>query len=430
MSPVNATTKCNILLIDHPQFTHGTFFLWHGLKEIEDRTAGEISVTVYPHIPTHYNANNFNLLEMDWYQHLEALVAKKDLPWGIPPFSEGETLTYHGQEQIGRYGLARRFEPPAEPLREFELVESINQGRFDLVILGNSHRVPTILLGRLKQLVLPGRMPPIVYYDAGERDELNEHWVHVFRPNLTFKQILTPEVEARGLTAPIPNYNFKMLPLPLSSILVDQPNYRIGKLKLSEVQEMSDPDEKLLDIFYPMGNTWEARQAVLETLDKLTETQKINKIGPVTYQNFHFMLAKTRMAVTMRGSGRDTLRYWEIPLYRTAMVADGTMGCIHPYPFEHRKTAFFWSDAGDLVDIILPRLKKNATDDVEKELRRIAEAGGRHLWLYHSTLARALFFLDRVEEELKIKCGSVDLVQAIKANHGWDTTRPWRGPVA
>lgn len=425
---MNARPECRILLIDHPQFTHGTFFLWHGLKEIEEATGGAIQVSVYPHIPTHFDAERFNLLEIPWYQELEKLVAKKELPWGIPAFSPDETLTYHGQEVIGRYGFAQKFAPPEEPLREFEVVEAINQGRFDLIILGNSHRVPTILLGRLKEKVHAVNMPPIIYYDAGERDELNEHWVHVFRPDLTFKQIVTQQVQVTGLTCPIPNYKFKLLPLPLSSILVDYPMTKIGKLELWQYQQLSDPDEKFLDIFYPMGNTWDARQPILEMLDMITETQKINRIGPVVYNNFHLALAKSRMAVTMRGSGRDTLRYWEIPLYRTAMVSDGTMGCTHPYPFEDRKTALFWTDAADLLRLILPRLPKGGPH--EAEIRAVAEAGKEHLRTYHSTLSRAMFFLDRLDEEFGFHCGSIPKIQHLKETRGWDLSRAWEGPVA
>lgn len=415
-----------ILLLDHPQFTSGTFLLWHGLKEIEELSKGVVEVVLYPHIPTHFDAEAFSVKDMPWYQDLEKLVAAGPgaLPWGIPPFAPGEVLTYHGQEEIRRYGPALRFEPPAVMPTEDLIVSQLLAGDFDLVVLGNSHRVPTILLGRLKARV-GASMPPVVYYDAGERDELCEHWVHVFRPALTFKQILTPEVRAKGLSVATPGYQWKVLPLPLCSILVDHPETPIGRLTYGQIQKL-DLD-KMFEVFYHMGITWPERQPVLDALDQLVHGLKLNRVGAATYPNYHLTIVKSRMAVTMRGSGRDTFRYWEIPLYKTAMLSDGTMGCIHPYPFEDGKTALFWKTPQDLVHLILDRL---AGRPKAAEVQDIGIAGQKHLFQYHSTTMRSVFFLDRIREELKVGMESADVCSRSKEVREWPSDGPWEGPVA
>jgi hypothetical protein len=409
-----------ILFLDHPQFTSGSHFLWHGLNE--NLPAG--SVVAYPHIPTHYSADEMNLDDLEWFREMEGYVRNGARPQGIPPFAPGEGLTGGNQKIIKRYEASKKFRPPDNIPSEQYIRDELAAGRFSLIILANSHRVPTIALGRLRDSL--GNLPPIVYYDAGERDELNEHWVHAFRPALVFKQILTPSVEARGLSVPIANYKFKLLPLPLSSPILDMDS-PMG-IPMQWFRKNDDPLDKLFDVFYRMGPTWPGREPVLTMLDALCQEKGLVTTGLATYTNYHVVLSRSRMAVTMRGSGRDTQRYWEIPLYKTLMVSDGTMGCIHPYPFEDGKTAVFYSSINDLRMKLLRYMPRNGPN--EAELQAIARAGKDHLWKYHSTGARAVFFLERVREYIGISDAETEAaVERWKRDHKWDS-RPWRGPVA
>jgi len=415
-----------ILFLDHPQFTAGSFLLWHGLKEVELLSKGALQVELYPHLPTHFDADAFNVKDMKWYQDLEKVVAAGPgaLPWGVPPFAPGEVLTYDGQQEIRRYAHSVRFKPPEHLPSEDEIVRRLKGNEFDLVILANSHRVPTILLGRLKERAGATNMPPVVYYDAGERDELCEHWIHVFRPDLTFKQILTPEVRAKGLSAAVQNYTWKVFPLPLCSILIDHKETMVGRIPFGRIQDL-DLD-KMFEVFYHMGITWPERQAVLDALDEVVHGLKLNRVGPATNPNYHLTLVKSRMAVTMRGSGRDTFRYWEIPLYKTAMLSDGTMGCIHPYPFEHGKTALFWKNVPELIYMVLDRIsgRQNAA-----EVQEIGIAGQKHLYRYHSTMMRSIFFLDRVREFLRVGGDTASVCSFAKELREWPSDGPWEGPV-
>lgn len=410
-----------ILFLDHPQFTSATFFLWHGLNEI----LAPGSVVLHPNIPTHFDADAVNFDDLPWFRDMTGQVARKELPWGVPPFAPGEELAGGGQKVVKRYEAARRFKPPDRIPEETEIASMLNSGDFSLVILGNSHRVPTIALGRLRERVKA--MPPIVYYDAGERDELNEHWVHVFRPRLTFKQILTPEVGKRGLTTKIPSYDFKILPLPLSSPLVGTNEHFPVGIPIHWFRDNDDPLDKLFDIFYSMGPTWDGRATVIRMLDALTKETGAATVGTVTYKNYHVVVSRSRMAVTMRGSGRDTQRYWEIPLYKTLMLADGTMGAIHPYPFEDGKTAVFYRSLEDLREKVVRYLPRQGR--MEEERHAIARAGKEHLWKYHSTGARAVFFLERIKEHLGIIDSDADsAINRWKNDHKLDE-RAWPGPV-
>lgn len=414
-----------ILFLDHPQFTSASFFLWHGLNEVLPRG----SVLAYPHIPTHYDEDAVNFGDLPWFVEMSDRARRGELPPGVPPFAPDEGLTGGGQMFTKRYESSMRFAPPSSPPTEESVASGLGAGEFSLVVLSNSHRVPTIALGRLRDRARG--MPPVVYYDAGERDELNEHWVHVFRPSLVFKQILTPAVAARGLSVPIRGYGLRMLPLPLSSPIVGRSEPFVAGLPIQWMRDNDDPLEKLFEVFYSMGPTWEGRAPVVAMLDSLCRERGLSTVGNVTYKNYHIVLSRSRVAVTMRGSGRDTQRYWEIPLYKTLMLADGTMGCLHPYPFEDGRTAVFWKSLEDLREKVLRYAPKGVPAQMEAERLAISRAGKDHLWRYHSTGSRAIFFLERVREHLPgVVDGPADAaISRWKEGYGWDG-RPWEGPAS
>lgn len=418
-----------ILLIDHPQFTSATYFLWQGLKELEALYPDAIKVSCYPHLPTNYDEDEYDLRSLDWFKSLALLVEESkrgasQLPHGIPPFHHEETLTSRDETLMRRGCPWRKFSKEAA-LDEPRVTQELSGGKFDLVILGNSHRVPTILLSRLRERV--SVMPPLVYFDAGERDELNEHWIHVFRPDLVFKQILTPEVRERGLSVKIPGYRLRIYPLPLSSPTVDYPEATLQGLPLRWLRENSKISTKMLPVFYALGNTWPDRENVIRAMDALVLRNDLPRIKKCSYTNYNIIMAQSSMAVTMRGSGRDTNHYWEIPLFKTAMICDGTMGCIHPYPFEDGKTAFFYRSIPELIQVVEHHLPDSGPGAEERE--RVAIAGQAHLETYHSTAARATYFLDILHKELNF-CDATLLtaLSTWKAKKRWDG-RPWEGPV-
>jgi hypothetical protein len=414
-----------ILFLDHPQFTSATYYLWQGLKELEAAFPKDLMISSYPYIPINYDEDGCDLRSFSWFNQLRDLVewsksGRAHLPDGIPPFHDTEYLTAENSSTISRG--SPWFRPKKENIVESEdqAIRMLRDRKFDAIILGNSHRIPTLLLARLRDWVK--ELPPIIYYDAGERDELNEHWIHVFKPAIVFKQILTPSVRTLGMTQEIEGYDLKLYPLPLSSPMVDS-DINLEGVSIQWLRKRSKTAKKILQIFYQMGETWLERASVMEAIDDLLYEKRVSSIGKCSYVDYHYILANSKMAVTMRGSGRDTSRYWEIPLYSTAMISDGTMGCIHPYPFEDKKTALFYRSIEELVSII-----GDGIDD-GSEVSRIAGAGQDHLQKYHSVSARAAFFLDILDKELNLfDKGLRESLDGWKTNRKWDG-RSWEGPV-
>jgi hypothetical protein len=414
-----------ILFLDHPQFTSATYYLWQGLKELEALFPKDLSVSSYPYIPILYDEDGCDLRSFAWFNQLRDLVewsksGRAHLPDGVPPFHEDEYLTAENSPTIARGHPW--FRPKKENIVESEdqAIRMLRDRKFDAIVLGNSHRVPTLLLARLRDWVK--ELPPVIYYDAGERDELNEHWIHVFKPEVVFKQILTPSIKTLGMRQQIDGYDVKLYPLPLSSNMVDH-DISLEGMSIQWLRKRSQTTFKLLQIFYCMGETWPERATVMSAIDRLLFEKRISSVGKCSYVDYHYILANSKMAVTMRGSGRDTTRYWEIPLYNTAMISDGTMGCIHPYPFEDKKTALFYRSIEELVSVVDAGIS-DGTD-----VRRVSGAGQEHLQKYHSVSARAVFFLDILNKEINFyDKGLGGSLGSWKAKAQWDG-RSWEGPV-
>lgn len=401
-----------ILLLDHPQFTHSTWMLYEGIIRI----FGRDSVTLFPPKPSFYGdppVEKMRLMDIRWYR--DVYKSLDNLPKGIPPLSPGESLTYNDERVIDYLNAIPSSSDKTyqTSIDEDEIIELINSNEYSFIILGNSHRVPTIALARLRDRCKA--LPPVIYYDCGERDEFNAHWWHVFRPSLTFKSVITPELVSQLGSSQVP---CEMFPMPLS-----HPTLMISKSY--DILDDKIFSEREIDVLSSFGPTWPTRALVQDRVKEVCEKypRKLN-----TILNGYLPLAplSSKICVSMRGSGRDTERYWEFPARGAAMLCDGTMGCIHPYPFKDKETALFYRDLNELKDGIHFLLEN------EQERIEIAKNGYNHIRKYHSVEARTLFFLGIIREKLGI---SYTQEQTDKLNNfikklGWDSYLPeWRGLV-
>ncbi|OGR89262.1 MAG: hypothetical protein A3A86_01995 [Elusimicrobia bacterium RIFCSPLOWO2_01_FULL_60_11] len=123
--------------------------------------------------------------------------------------------------------------------------------------------------------------------------------------------------------------------------------------------------------------------------------QKFRKYG-LRGKEYFEALASAKIALSFRGEGFDTLRYWEIPACGSFMVSEPPIIQI-PENFKDGKHAVFCKpDLSDLTDKIDHFLKN------EKEREDIARAGREHLLKYHTHRARAEYFIGKVKEVLSL----------------------------
>lgn len=116
-----------------------------------------------------------------------------------------------------------------------------------------------------------------------------------------------------------------------------------------------------------------------------------SKLG---FEDHYQLLGRSKMGLSIRGSGFDTVRYWEVVASKTLLISENPSITI-PNNFEHEKHAIFCRpDLSDLVDLV----KRYVRDDSERT--RIADAGHAHLLKYHTCEQRALQFLEICQNSL------------------------------
>lgn len=408
-----------ILLLDHPQHTHNTFMLYEGLVRI----IGKESITVFPDKPLLFGnpltngnplATEMNIMNIRWYRDVYRDIFDKNiLPVGVPPFAPGEKLNANDEIIIGHHNV--NWKSPClamqQSLDEDELIDLINSDYFDFIILGNSHRVPTIALARLRDRCI--RLPRIIYFDAGERDEMNAHWWHVFHPDLTFKAALTPEIFKMQGTPQVP---CKLFPMPLSHM------DRLGTNSMLYNESDVHNRERETDILCSFGPTWETRSVVHNKVSQISQELGLKSILSGYWPKD---VASSKIGVSMRGSGRDTERYWEYAAVGTALVSDGTMGCMHPFPFRHKENAIFYHN----LDELEAGIKYLLNDDDRRH--QLAMAGYRHLTRFHTVEARALYFLGVINKEIGINynVNQSNNINKWLSKLNWPEALPdWHGP--
>ncbi len=115
------------------------------------------------------------------------------------------------------------------------------------------------------------------------------------------------------------------------------------------------------------------------------------KLGREAYRS---LLARSKTALSVRGGGYDTIRYWEIVASKTPLIAEAP-DIVIPHNFEHGVHAIFCRpDLADLVEWV-----RRLRDD-EATRNRLAEAAHAHVLAHHTSARRAMYMLDLCKKML------------------------------
>lgn len=398
-----------ILYLEHPQEDLNAYNIYKGLCEV----VGEENVIDFPYKKI-YRAEQ-DLFNSEYLNRLRREVTNSSLPYGIPPFQQNEDIISGWPNVTANYGsfLPASDHPQMGPqgagkqpghypliglrtrgrdLSEDDIFQMLKRNEFAFIVLSSSHRVPTIALARFRDMMGGlNKLPPIIYTDNGERDELNEHWAHVFNPAVIFKCTLTQQVR----DSLHKKYGWNLYSLPNSNFLLNEKvdfniHFYVDEYKY-------DWTSKKYDVFYQfMGR--ENREDVIKTMEHYCKNN--TRTAYPESADYHFyleLMANTKIVITHRGTCRETLRYWDIPLFPTLMLCDDTMGCIHPNPFEDKKNAIFYNDNPDtLLEELTDKCEYYLNNDSERE--RIALSGMQHLRRFHSNKARAQYMLEVIKQ--------------------------------
>ena len=115
------------------------------------------------------------------------------------------------------------------------------------------------------------------------------------------------------------------------------------------------------------------------------------QLKPEVYRD---LLHRSKMALSVRGGGFDTVRYWEIVASKTLLVSEPP-DIVIPHNFEHGRHAMFCRH--DLRD--LPAIVRRLRDD-DQTRQEMIEAAYQHLLAFHTSERRAAYLLNLCREKL------------------------------
>jgi Glycosyl transferases group 1 len=273
--------------------------------------------------------------------------------------------SYHGELHVyprpwasGKEGHTAPFPwVPAQVAHEWLRAEVIARiAEFDLIVASvRSEAVKC--LSELVGVVGRAGMPPIVLVDGEDHDRIAWDLVDRFSPRVYFKRELMGRVNDRRT---------RVEPLPFASAVPEHASV-----------------PKDIDVLFLGGNTWSGRQTAIDALRRAFGDLFVGGVNVhYNYEMYLEAINRSKIAVSVRGHGFDTLRFWDIPSFETLLMAD-RMPLIRPNDFEHGQSAMFFHDAHSLVDLC----KLALADDVMRT--RVAKAGNVHLRAHHTAQARA-----------------------------------------
>jgi hypothetical protein len=297
------------------------------------------------------------------------------------------------------------------PYDQEEIIALLQQHAFDVVVLSSPRQGSIIALEALAWKV---QLPPLVLLDGEDDSRLRIDLFRRFEFALCFKRecklprayqawtSLSRRAADRELFS-------RVFPLPFSVILetiprIESPVKEIDisyagrashRQRVRAVQLLrqatdirfeggvyAEPTDRRSKVAASLG----ARLAAKLTGDAfVTPVEQGTKLTPTEYYS---LLGRSKIALSIRGGGFDTLRYWETVACGALLLSEQPDIRI-PDNFEHRRHAIFCRpDLSDLVS--LARYYR----DHEHERKSIAAEGYAHLLKHHTCERRAEHFLD------------------------------------
>jgi len=332
-----------VLCLENYQGDLGGSFFFHGLKQV----LGEDNVIEYPRKACFHG-------EVDrrpCHDGRDIEVVTAPFPW-MPAYKDIK-------------------------LSEDEVVQRVAEKYFDFLVVterGESQEAMQMLQGRFNPIPIP-----VIFCENEDYHHVRYDLINQFQPVVSFKRELATDTYRKDDSP-------RIYPLPFSF-----PADRAPDLSGVEVE---------YDIVFLLGLTHWLRQYVWEKVSGWRRRYRIYAAlgGKDPGSDDHFLcwedylrkMASARVAVSIRGGGQDTARYWEIPATGSLMLS-GALTTIHPHPFRDGEQVVFFDNEDDFVTKIEHYLEH------EDERKAIAAAGKKHLLDHHTCKARAEWFLEKVK---------------------------------
>ncbi|GKS59008.1 hypothetical protein YTPLAS18_25350 [Nitrospira sp.] len=323
-----------------------------------------------------------------------------DYPWKGVYHDPDRRLAYLPQVVTSRYG-------------QDDIVSLVRDRKIDLMVLSSPRASEEPLADELSQMA---ECPPCVLVDGEDDSRIRHEVVERFRCRLYFKREYRwhPASSLKGRLDRWKSFRKnpwlfeRTFPLQFSAIRTVklEEERRTRDVDISFAARISHPKRlrawtllhqtegiKVEGSLYAEATDRQSKLASglprllikLRGDPRVTVAQRGTRLG---FEEYHDLLARSKIALSIRGGGFDTVRYWEIVASKALLVSEEPDICI-PHNFEHGKHAVFCkSDLSDLMDLV----KAFTWDDAARE--GLAEEGYRHLLRHHTCERRAEYFLD------------------------------------
>ena len=170
---------------------------------------------------------------------------------------------------------------------------------------------------------------------------------------------------------------FNLAPIPLT--VANPVKHKIKKYRsydLSFVGHNNNPERKR---YIKILNGYLTKNKIKGFIS----TKIVNK------ERYIKIIKNSKSGLSSRGAGYDTWRYWEIPCYGTALLAQRTSIKI-PNNFVDRESALFFKDFDELKQ----KFEKYAIKS--NEWFEIAKSGQEHFFKYHTPKKRASYIISKL----------------------------------
>ena len=332
-----------VLFVEHPEAMALGGMLYLGLREL----FGDDNVVDYPYKPSYHGK-------------LHLYPSPYENPIGDP------TLV----GQTGCTGPFSWMTPSAAGAWSREDVIA-NMRLFDLIIVP-PRKGALLAMRDLVSVVGLGNMPPRVVLDDEDYHDIHWDLYEEFAARRYFKRELFCDSASRPSVfgGPWPALQDALRPLPLSA-----------------TARACAPRAKDIDVSFFGTGTWPGRASVCDALHKEFGGRFVGGVGfKLDVNSYMEALSRSKIGISIRGHAYDAMRFWDVPSFDTLLISD-RLPISKPHPFVDGEHAVYYDDIPHLLRLV----RQYLDDDVAR--MRIAEAGNRHLRQYHTTRARAEYFL-------------------------------------
>lgn len=332
-----------VLFLDHQEADFGAATLFLGLHQ----ALGADNVIEYPYKPSYHG--QVHEYRSD-YQHANG------------------SAEWHSSRKMPDGSIMGTTAPfawmPALPGRAWgkdDVVRMLCHNEIGLVIIASPRKNSVGAFRDLLSAVGRAKMPPIAFVDGEDYTDLRADLVSEIEPRVYFKRELL-----RG--TPRNLYSARVEPFPFSSV----------------VPERAPPKVKNIDVLFVGGGTWPGRTDACNALRNAFGSSFVGGVNVhFSFDEYLDAIARSRIAVSVRGFGHDTLRFWEIPSMPQTLLVCDRLAIDKPYEFTDGVNCKTFGSTDQLVQVCQHALAN------EEWRVQVASAGNAHLRQYHTAEARA-----------------------------------------